>query len=181
MFGKLFSAGSRRHYLAIAGIATLFNFFALYLQHIEGLPPCVTCIDIRVGLWGVTLFSLLAATTIRPLLMAWAIGVIAAFCYVGNMIYGSMEELYWSSGLFASCNLRPAIADYLPVDEWLPSMFAVKGMCGKTFWTIAGIELEVVQSTFYAISALVVFHGIGIVNGVFQRFAKPIPPGSIID
>ncbi len=169
-FHTLFSP-SRLHYLSVAALALAFNAFALYLQYGEDLQPCVTCIDIRVGLWGVFIFSILASLKTS---YSWIFAALSACCSIFSWheIYQSLNSLYSSTGFLSACELRPAIATIIPIDDWLPALFGVKGMCGKAFWSVAGVEFEVVKTTFVAISLLVGYHIIALFNGVISLFKE---------
>lgn len=158
---------SRSHYLSLAVFALLFNAFALYLQYGEGLQPCVTCIDIRVGLWGVFVFSMLASLKRSVSLLFAALSASCLF-FSWYEIHQSLNSLYSPTGFLSACELRPAISVIIPIDDWLPALFGVKGMCGKAFWSFAGVELEVVKATFIAISLLAGYHIIVLFKGIIS-------------
>jgi disulfide bond formation protein DsbB len=149
-------------------IALAFNMFALYLQYIEGFQPCVQCIDIRVGLYGVTLLSLfgvLASKIKAILLYPFYMATIGVFVYTYCLTY----DAYLSTKqLFASCDIEPDIAAFIPLHEWIPSVFGVKGMCGEVYWNFMGIDFEIVTMTAISLPILL-FILIAPMFGIFNK------------
>jgi len=127
---------------------------ALMLQHIWGWEPCTLCIQIRLWLLcgGVIslLMCLLETLGWRVLnLLLWPLLLTAA----GMAVYDNSHLVLIETGVLesTSCSPFPFYAFYLPLHEWMPSVFMSAGVCGQndynvlgvpfTVWTLVGVSL----------------------------------------
>ncbi|MFZ3155328.1 disulfide bond formation protein B [Pseudomonas sp.] len=126
---------------------------ALLLQHLAAWEPCTLCIQIRLWLLcgGVVSLLMLAleALGLRWLTLAlWPLLLAAA----GMAVYDNTQLVLIETGVLqsSSCSPFPFYAFYLPLHDWLPSVFMSAGVCGQndyqwlglsfTTWTLAGVS-----------------------------------------
>lgn len=126
---------------------------ALLLQHLADWEPCTLCIQIRLWLLcggGVSLLILaVEALGLRWLtLPLWPLLLAAA----GMAVYDNTHLVLIETGVLesSSCSPFPFYAFYLPLHDWLPSVFMSAGVCGQndyqwlglpfTTWTLAGVS-----------------------------------------
>lgn len=125
---------------------------ALLLQHQFGWEPCTLCIQIRLwllcaGLLSLTLLAMFAAG-LRWLCLPLWLGLLAAS---GMAVYDNTHLVLIETGIVPSfsCSPFPFYSFYLPLHEYLPSVFQSAGVCGQndyawlgipfTSWTLAGV------------------------------------------
>lgn len=140
---------------------------ALLLQHVLGWEPCTLCIQIRLWLLcgGVISLLILAleAFGVRWLTVPlWPLLLAAS----GMAVYDNTHLLLIETGVLesSSCSPFPFYAFYLPLHEWLPSVFMSAGVCGEndysilglsfTYWTLAGVALLLALCLFTAWRAI---------------------------
>ncbi|MGE6792936.1 disulfide bond formation protein B [Pseudomonas guineae] len=126
--------------IALACFAMLGG--ALLLQHLSGWEPCTLCIQIRLWLLcgGVISLLILAleALDLRWLsLTLWPLLLAAS----GMAVYDNTHLLLIETGVLesSSCSPFPFYAFYLPLHEWLPSVFMSAGVCGQNDYSIFGL------------------------------------------
>ncbi|WP_339907126.1 disulfide bond formation protein B [Pseudomonas guineae] len=126
--------------IALACFAMLGG--ALLLQHLSGWEPCTLCIQIRLWLLcgGVISLLILAleALDLRWLsLPLWPLLLAAS----GMAVYDNTHLLLIETGVLesSSCSPFPFYAFYLPLHEWLPSVFMSAGVCGQNDYSIFGL------------------------------------------
>lgn len=84
-------------------------------------------------------------------------------------LYIASEAYRAKDSLFATCALEPAISAFIPVQEWFPAVFAVKGMCGEAFWNFMGLELEIVGLTTLGIGVMMLVALSPLVLGLVKK------------
>lgn len=116
---------------------------ALLLQHQFGWEPCTLCIQIRLWLLcgGVVSLLILAveALGLRWLsLPLWPLLLAAA----GMAVYDNTHLVLIETGVLesSSCSPFPFYAFYLPLHEWLPSVFMSAGVCGQNDYSVLGLS-----------------------------------------
>lgn len=140
---------------------------ALMLQHIWGWEPCTLCIQIRLwllcgGVIGLLMY-LLETLGWRVLnLLLWPLLLTAA----GMAVYDNSHLVLIETGVLesTSCSPFPFYAFYLPLHEWMPSVFMSAGVCGQndynvlgvpfTVWTLLGVSLLLLACLYSAWRAL---------------------------
>ncbi|MGB4074481.1 disulfide bond formation protein B [Pseudomonas sp.] len=127
--------------IALACFAMLGG--ALLLQQQFGWEPCTLCIQIRLWLLcgGVLSLLILAAEALglRWLtLPLWPLLLAAA----GMAVYDNTHLVLIETGVLESfsCSPFPFYAFYLPLHEWLPSVFMSAGVCGQNDYSILGVS-----------------------------------------
>ena len=116
---------------------------ALLLQHLADWEPCTLCIQIRLWLLcggGVSLLILaVEALGLRWLtLPLWPLLLAAA----GMAVYDNTHLVLIETGVLesSSCSPFPFYSFYLPLHEWLPSVFMSAGVCGQSDYSILGLS-----------------------------------------
>lgn len=140
---------------------------ALLLQHQFGWEPCTLCVQIRLWLLcgGVISLLVLAAEAIGQrwlTLLLWPLLLVAG----GMAVYDNTHLVLIETGVLESfsCSPFPFYAFYLPLHDWLPSVFMSAGVCGQndysilglsfTHWTLLSVALLFVVSLLAAWRAL---------------------------
>ncbi|WP_341305294.1 disulfide bond formation protein B [Pseudomonas sp. TMP25] len=136
---------------------------AFLLQYLLGWEPCTLCIQIRLWLLcGGVVSVLIMALEIAHLrwltLPVWPLLLAAA----GMAVYDNTHLVLIETGVLESsnCSPFPFYAFYLPLHEWLPSVFMSAGVCGEndytilglsfTYWTLFSVALLLALSLFTA-------------------------------
>lgn len=120
--------------LLLSGIA--LELAALFFQYVMKLDPCIMCVYQRVAVLGLVLagvIGLLAPTV-------WVIRVIAAAIWGVSAGWGlklayELYQMQSNPNPFATCSFMPDFPKWMPLHEWLPSVFMPTGMCSDVPWT----------------------------------------------
>ncbi|WP_159567530.1 disulfide bond formation protein DsbB [Budvicia diplopodorum] len=150
----------RGAWLLLAISVIIFESTALYFQHVMLLRPCVLCIYERCALFGILAASLVglispSSTTLRyTAIILW--------------VYSSVEGLLltWKHTmiqLFPSpantCDIFVKFPSWLPLDQWVPSVFVANGDCAEKQWSFLSMEMPqwllVIFAFYFVIAALV--------------------------
>lgn len=123
---------------AVIALGALFlQVVALYFQYGMGLEPCIMCVYQRLAVAGIFVSAFLGYVLSRSF---WG----QIFCHSG-MVYASgegftvaKEHIQKQSGesFFATCDLFPNFPSWMPLHEWLPSVFAATGDCSNIDWSL---------------------------------------------
>lgn len=108
---------------------------ALIFQHGFGFNPCVLCIYQRTAILGIALSGLIviAFNHVVTRLIAYAIWLSSAVW--GTVVANEHVNVLNATNPFAvTCPIEPNFPAFLPLHEWLPSIFAATGMCDDTSW-----------------------------------------------
>lgn len=115
---------------------------ALLLQYLLGWEPCTLCIQIRLwllcgGVVSVLIMALEAARLRWLTLPVWPLLLAAA----GLAVYDNTHLVLIETGVLesSSCSPFPFYAFYLPLHEWMPSVFMSAGVCGQNDYSILGL------------------------------------------
>lgn len=127
---------------------------ALYYQYVLNYGPCTICVQIRatlaatiiIGVLGYFLNALLAQRVLSLILT----GLMGLFLYQGYLIIGI--ERYWFE---SSCTLTNAFPAWMPLDQWLPSIFEPWELCGYTPYIIGKLTMAETL-VFIALSLLII-------------------------
>lgn len=171
MLSILFDGRRRSVWFIIGSIALLMNAFALYLQHIVGLEPCVKCIDQRIALYLVSIMAFLTSA-IKPLGVSFNVFKQFTFAALFYASYLSIDHylLTIDPNPFAmSCSLEPNLPSWLPLHHWIPELFSAHGMCGETKMKLLGMGL--VGWTMIGCASLTAYALAGILN-LYRLFSK---------
>jgi len=112
---------------------------ALVFQYVLDYGPCILCVQIRAVLLVIALIALGAlllpkVTKISAPLLTLPSS--AAFVWLCYQVLGI--ERGWFEG---SCTFEPAFPSWIPLHEWLPSVFEPWELCGYTPDIIFGITM----------------------------------------
>lgn len=130
--------------IALACVAMLAG--ALLFQHVLGWEPCTLCVQVRLWLSLSAVLGLLlsGAAAIKqnwlgfvlwPLLLATSAMAVVDNGHVVLIEVGIMESF--------SCTPFPFYSSYLPLHEYLPSMFMSGGICGQNDYAILGVPFTI--------------------------------------
>ena len=115
---------------------------ALYFQYGLDLRPCVKCINQRTAVFGILIAALipllkntLLSRTIAYIIWAWAAisGFIVARAHV--------DILGANNPFFAPCDIAPNFPSWLPLHQWLPTIFGANGDCFENSWQLFGMGM----------------------------------------
>lgn len=147
-------------WILLASSASALVFTALMLQHVFGELPCEQCIYQRTAMIALAMTAWIAS--IRPQCLF--------FRLFGYLTWGASAFIgltkanfhVWlqtgNNALFASCSFEPSFPAWLPLHDWLPSVFAVTGMCTDNSWSFVGWAMsEWMQAIFTFYVALLAF------------------------
>lgn len=133
---------------------------ALYFQHGMDLQPCVKCIYQRTAIVGIMLAA------IAPMLINTALTRFVGFAgWAVAAVWGLLlarqhvEVQSETNPLFISCDAFPQFPQFMPLHEWLPSVFAAPGSCGDINWQFLGMSMPqwmVVIFAVYSLTLLIV-------------------------
>lgn len=150
----------RKGWAILSSSFFLLFFTALYFQHFMNLLPCVMCIEERLLIFALAIFSLIPLINPRlvPLRIFAYIGIIV-IAYIGFDLADEHVLIQSGEGGFmASCSLYPRLPEWMPLYEWFPSLFMPSGNCGEISWTFMSISMvEWVKFIFAFYIALPVF------------------------
>ena len=135
----------------------------LYVQYIVGDEPCANCVMVRAYLFLLAFSGMIAIVTAKPVfqrkqteLLRLTVIFTIAMTGLGMAFYHSYDNYLVESGqnLFATCGLESPFPIWLPLDQWLPALFELKGLCGTpaylfewlTFTELSMIGLPLIMS-----------------------------------
>lgn len=142
-------------WLALLSTSVGLEIAALYFQYVLDYGPCILCVQIRAVLFLVILLAavallLPAARKLTSVLLIPCTLTFAWFCY---QVLGI--ERGWFEG---SCTFEPAFPAWIPLHEWLPSVFEPWELCGYTPEILLGITMA---------ETLVGFAGLFLLMNIF--------------
>lgn len=125
-------------WLLLLSGSLLLEVAALYFQYVLDYGPCILCVQIRALLLGVALLALLAlvAPASRTATSVLMVPLSLTFAWLCYQVLGI--ERGWFEG---SCTFEPPFPQWLPLHEWLPSVFEPWELCGYTPEIIFGITM----------------------------------------
>jgi disulfide bond formation protein DsbB len=126
-------------YFAIA-LPLVLEPTALFFQYVLDYGPCILCVQIRATLIVMLIAGIagisISCKTIQKALSAGLFVISGVFTYQSFMVLGI--ERYWFEG---SCTMDAPFPNWLPLHEWLPSVFEPWELCGYTPEIIRGITM----------------------------------------
>ncbi|MBX7489892.1 disulfide bond formation protein B [Helicobacter turcicus] len=152
---------NRLFWLFLGVWAFLFVAFSHFvLQKYLFLQPCEQCVYIRYALvvlgFGCMIIAICPKSIVGffgTLICAYALikGIIAALTL--NGIQKALQSETFIFGL-KGCSLSPKFDFNLPLDVWIPTLFAPSGFCGRDIPILEGItnvQLSPLQEKFIAL------------------------------
>jgi disulfide bond formation protein DsbB len=124
---------------------SFFSLFltAIFFQYYMNLEPCVMCIEERMLILSLAIFSLIPIINpkIIPLRIIGYLGIIL-ISYIGYDLAAEHVLLQKGEGGFMeTCSIYPRVPSWLPLHEWFPSLFMPTGNCGEISWTFMNITM----------------------------------------
>lgn len=135
-------AQSRVAWITLFSSALVLESCALYFQYVMQLTPCVMCIYQRLALFGVLFAGALGCIGYRYRLVRllniilW--GVSAAW---GLKLAIELVDMQTNPSPFSTCSFLPEFPTWMPLHEWLPSVFMPTGMCTDIPWQLFGVTM----------------------------------------
>ncbi|MBD2802602.1 disulfide bond formation protein DsbB [Xenorhabdus sp. M] len=135
------SSQGRSAWLLMALTALILESIALYFQHIMQLQPCVMCIYERVTLFGILIAALLGAIAPKTPLrwLAVLLWVYSAWQGLRLAWDHTMMQLYPSP--FNTCEFFVSFPSWLPLNNWLPTVFEAYGDCSMRQWEFLTLDM----------------------------------------
>ncbi len=164
--------GNKSAFWVVVGTMALgMNLVGLYLQHFMDLQPCVKCIDQRIAFYLIAISSYLASacSSYKILFHTSRFATIASSSYATYLAINHHIMASNPNPFAMTCALDPNLPSWLPLHEWLPSLFGITGMCGETSMKLLGMGL--VQWTMIGAISLTIYVLLGTF-GVHKLFIK---------
>jgi disulfide bond formation protein DsbB len=146
---------SRSLLLAIAGFAFGVVGIALYLQHVQYLPPCPLCVIQRYLFLAVGLACIIGSIGDKPRLGA-GLGLIGALGGLG--VVGKHLWVLAHPGM--SCGIDPmeTFLNKIPTATALPWLFKADGLCEDARDTLLGLSIPQWSAiSFVALTAALIY------------------------
>ncbi|WOF81781.1 disulfide bond formation protein B (plasmid) [Pseudomonas sp. FeN3W] len=122
-----------RNNLLMALLGTVFLSFALISQHVFGYEPCTLCIEIRFWLAAAVAVSITSSLISLEKRKIGAIGNMLSAGLFGAAAVWAAKLVMLERGMIqgAGCSPFTFYHQTLPLHEWAPSVFEVRGFCGE--------------------------------------------------
>ncbi|MDX7988521.1 disulfide bond formation protein DsbB [Xenorhabdus sp. 12] len=167
------SSQGRGAWLLMALTALILEATALYFQHKMQLQPCVMCIYERVALFGILGAALLGAIAPKTPLRWLAILLWIYSAWQGLRLAWdhTMMQLYPSP--FNTCDFFVNFPSWLPLHEWVPSVFQAYGDCSIKQWEFLTLDMPQWLIGIFAIYLVIgmlvlVSQGVRVRNNYFS-------------
>lgn len=129
---------------------------ALYFQHGMGLQPCVMCIYERLALFAILAAGIIGGIAPRSSLFRWAaLGLGLYGAIKGLMLSIKHTDYQLNPAPWNTCSPFLDFPQTLPLDQWLPAVFAAGGDCGKISWQFLGLVMPQWLIVVFAIYLLI--------------------------
>lgn len=158
------TAQNRIIWLSLLTVSLLLEMAALIFQYGLDYGPCILCVQIRALFLLIALIATAAlllpkaAKFVSPIFTLPCSATLLWFCY---QVLGI--ERGWFEG---SCTFEAPFPDWIPLHEWLPSVFEPWELCGYTPDIIFGITMA---ETLMAISLGYMLANIWLLKNLFNR------------
>ncbi|RLV61262.1 disulfide bond formation protein DsbB [Parashewanella curva] len=125
---------------------------ALYFQYVMKLDPCVMCIYQRLAILGIALGGIIGLSNPQSrLLRCLGIVVWGVSASWGLKIAIELVQIQVENNPFSTCSFLPDFPSWMPLHEWLPSVFMPTGMCGESQWMFMGVTMAEWMIVVFAI------------------------------
>jgi disulfide bond formation protein DsbB len=153
-------ARSRLYWFLVLLACLALEGVALYYQYILDYGPCVLCVHIRAWIAGIALVALLMMIVGGPLA---ALGHLASLGLALGMLRSSYVTLGVERGtIIDACTMDPQFPSWLPLHQWLPTLFEPWEPCGYTpmlAFNVSMAEALIVISLLWVLVSLVLLLG----------------------
>ncbi|QLE85775.1 disulfide bond formation protein DsbB [Shewanella sp. Scap07] len=135
-------AQSRTAWLILFLSALGLEACALFFQYVMLLDPCVMCIYQRVALMGILAAGLIGvighSNRFARFIAVLAWGASAGW---GLKVAVDLVDMQTNPSPFSTCSFLPEFPSWMPLHEWLPSVFMPAGMCSDIPWEMFGVTM----------------------------------------
>jgi disulfide bond formation protein DsbB len=153
-------AQSRAAWLTLGATALSLELTALFFQHVMKLDPCVMCVYQRLAIFGILLAAIIGFAGYQSrIARLTAMSIWAVSAAWGLKLALELVDMQTNPSPFATCSFLPEFPTWMPLHEWLPSVFMPTGMCTDIPWQMMGVTMGqwmIVAFSVYLI-ALVIF------------------------
>lgn len=117
---------------------------ALLAQFALGWDPCTICVEIRAALCACIVTSTIYLVLSRHAPRVSSLFAIATFLLAGSAVYLSSKVLFIEMKLIDlfMCSPFPFYSNTLPLQDWLPYVFASAGVCGENAFKLIGVPFS---------------------------------------
>ncbi|AWB67573.1 disulfide bond formation protein B [Saccharobesus litoralis] len=153
---NLINVENRFIWFLVFASALGLEIVALIFQYGLGYEPCVKCVYTRVAVLGIALSAIPALINPKALPLRLISYVCFWVCLVWALIIAN-DHIYMQrdvNPLFAVCESIPNFPNWMPLHEWLPSVFEVRGMCGDVNWQLFSLSMPEWMRVIYFIYGL---------------------------
>jgi disulfide bond formation protein DsbB len=150
---------TRIPWLLVFGSALVLEMLALYFQYGMGLDPCVLCVYQRGAVLGIAIGGLIGAIYPQQLVVR-AAGYLAIAASAALGLRFALQHVAVIGGSSFECGFLPDFPSWLPLHEWLPSLFQPTGMCGEIDWTFFGLAMPEVMIGVFAVYLAAIGYGL---------------------
>lgn len=135
-------AQSKAAWLTLAATALSLELTALFFQHIMKLDPCVMCVYQRLALFGILFAAVLGLAGYQSRIARLAaMGIWGVSAGWGLKLALELVDMQTNLSPFATCSFLPEFPTWMPLHEWLPSVFMPTGMCSDIPWEMMGVTM----------------------------------------
>ena len=164
----LLDPGRRLVWLGLGGLALGLEIFSyVYFQAHLKLLPCELCVQIRFSMAALALGAFLIALSPRRLAFQLAGGLVMAWALVQGLVWDiRLEMIYLNPAAPGYALCSPAAFRWpLPLDRWLPALFAPTAPCGVDGWRLLGLNMAEWLLPVYAFFLIACF-------GLWRRWGR---------
>ena len=123
---------SRFFWIFGAVFLLLMESIALYFQYALDLDPCALCVQIRAWILGALIISIFTSFVCNRFVWRW-IGLTLTTVLLSGGLYTSWYSWGVEKGeIISGCSFGAGFPSFMPLDEWIPLIFAAPGICGQS-------------------------------------------------
>lgn len=145
------------YWLAIILACIVMEATALYYQYVLDYGPCVLCVHIRAWVFAILVLAVFGLIFRNNKKAATGINVLSVIA-AGGMVERAYLTLGIEKGFVdGSCSLNASFPSWLPLDQWVPSVFEPWEACGYTpemLFSITMAEALMAISVLWVIAML---------------------------
>ena len=154
-------AQSRTAWLTLTATALALELAALFFQYVMKLDPCVMCIYQRLAIFGILFAGMLGIVGYQSRIVRFvAMGLWGTSAAYGLKLALELVDMQTNPSPFATCSFLPEFPSWMPLHEWLPSIFMPTGMCTDIPWQMMGVTMGqwmIVAFSVYLLALILFF------------------------
>ncbi|MEH6443859.1 MAG: disulfide bond formation protein B [Oceanospirillaceae bacterium] len=156
---------SSGYWLLIFLFALSLELIALYFQYQLGYGPCVLCVEIRAIVFSVMVIALIAIFACHYRILANLMNLLLIASGVGLYLKSNYLLLIERNLVEGSCGFKPNFPTWLPLDEWIPSVFQAWEACGYT--PMLWLEITMAEGLIYCSWFVIALGAISLLLNLF--------------